>query len=632
MLPARSTDPTINEAKGLPMKLPSMRALLSDASAAFARFPAAILSAVVATASAITLVDTCQGGDCEYKVLFRAAVAGFLGISFLIAIVIVGERRSWSRGKNIAMQAVGMLLLIVYALFLPSDLFKPPMVHLIRFWLLMLASHLCVALAVLPTGETLGRFWHYNKTLFLRFLTAALFSAVLYAGLAVALAAIDHLFDMHVKPERYFELWWLIAGVVNTWLFVSGIPGERELLVDDAPYPKGLKVLAQYILIPIVLVYLVILYAYTGKILVDWQWPKGWVANLVLGFSVTGIFSLLLVYPIRNVAEHRWIKTFSRWYYIALVPLTILLLLSIWRRIAEYGITENRYFVIGLGFWLAAVVAYFILSKRGNIALIPLSLALLTMFSAFGPWGAFQVSERNQARRLEGVLVRNGMLQGGRVTRTTAVVSWEDQKDVSSIVEYLYTTHGLQSIRPWFPDSLGGLLAGEGTPSSYRSEVPKKVVESLGLPFVPAWQRQQEEGTRQFSASRRGVVDIRGYDLLVPSRTVNRTKLLDSLETIRGWVRLDTSRNGISVRIDAAGVPADSIFIDLSPMAERLLGDHSTAPYGIPPDAMTLFGTSEGWTAKVRLNVLGLIKQGESWRINTLDADIMLRGLSAQRQ
>jgi hypothetical protein len=616
------------------MKLPSMRALLRDASAAFVRFPAAILSAVVATAAAITLVDSCQGAECEYRYLFRAAVAGFLGISFLVAIVIVGERRSWSRGMKIALQALGALLLIVYALSIPDNLFEPPMIHLIRFWLFMLASHLCVALALLPTGETLGAFWHYNKTLFLRFLTAALYSAVLFAGLAVAIAAVDHLFDMHVKSERYFELWWLIAGVVNTWFFVSGIPGDREPLEEDAAYPKGLKVLAQYILIPIVLVYLVILYAYTGKILVDWQWPKGWVANLVLGFSVTGIFSLLLVYPIRNVVEHRWIKTFSRWYYIALVPLTILLLLSIWRRVTEYGITENRYFVIGLGFWLAAMVLYFILSKRGNIALIPLSLALITILSSFGPWGAFQVSERNQVRRLEEVLARNGILQAGRVARTARAVSWEDQNHVSSIVEYLYTTHGLQSIRVWFPDSLGGLLAGEGegTRPSFRSEVPKKVVESLGLQFVPSWQRQKEDGTRQFSASRRGAVDIRGYELLVPSRSVNRTKLLDSLETIHGWVRLDTSRNGLSVSIVAEGDRADSIFIDLGPMAERLLGDHSTAPYGIPPEAMTVSGTSGAWTAKVRLNVVGLIKQGEAWRVNTLDADIMLTAVSAHRQ
>ena len=91
------------------MKLPSMRALLRDASAAFVRFPAAILSAVVATAAAITLVDSCQGAECEYRYLFRAAVAGFLGISFLVAIVIVGERRSWSRGMKIALQALGAL-------------------------------------------------------------------------------------------------------------------------------------------------------------------------------------------------------------------------------------------------------------------------------------------------------------------------------------------------------------------------------------------------------------------------------------------------------------------------------------------------------------------------------------------
>ncbi len=105
---------------------------------------------------------------------------------------------------------------------------------------------------------------------------------------------------MNIPGKRYVELWILINGMFMTLFFLAGIPPDLDSLDASTDYPKSIRIFAQHILFPLVIVYLVILYAYLAKILIVWDWPQGWVSKLILGFSATGILSLLLLHPIRD--------------------------------------------------------------------------------------------------------------------------------------------------------------------------------------------------------------------------------------------------------------------------------------------------------------------------------------------
>ena len=84
---------------------------------------------------------------------------------------------------------------------------------------------------------------------------------------------------------------------------------------DTSSYPSGLKMFTQYVLIPLAVIYVVILLSYEAKIIVQWSLPRGLVSSLILGYAVFGILSILLVYPIRNYDDSKWIKIFSRSFY-----------------------------------------------------------------------------------------------------------------------------------------------------------------------------------------------------------------------------------------------------------------------------------------------------------------------------
>ncbi|HEX7572539.1 MAG TPA: DUF4153 domain-containing protein, partial [Bacteroidota bacterium] len=379
------------------MKLPSIRESFHDARATLLRFPLVILDAAVGTLAALILVD--YEGPPAPTILFKILLAAILGIPLLSALALLAEKKEWRSSKAMCIQAIGLLFLAGYALSVPSDLAEAPANTIIQFFLIASGLHLFVATAPFTARGELNGFWHYNKTLFVRMLTALLYAVVLWVGRAIALAALKNLFGLDIPEKRYFELWVLIAGLFMTWFFLAGVPRELARLESLTEYPKGLKVFAQYILFPLVLVYLVILYAYMGKIIIAWDWPQGWVSKLILGFSGAGIFSLLLLQPITEREENVWIRTAARWFYVILIPLVMMLFFALWRRVSEYGVTPGRYLAMALGLWLAALVVYFVASKAKSIKVIPATLCILAFVVSVGPWGMLSVSEQSQVSR-----------------------------------------------------------------------------------------------------------------------------------------------------------------------------------------------------------------------------------------
>ena len=480
------------------MKLPSFQYLLDESTATFKRFSFAIIDVLIGTCIAVYLIDLPYNQQEMHPVLTKWLMVTGLGIPLFTTLVVLAEKRRLGSTVRLAAQFVGALILVVYYFSLPETFTNAPELHIVRYGLFALGLHFLVAFAPFTGRGEINGFWQYNKALFLRFLTAALFSGVLYAGLCIALVAADKLLGIDIDGKRYGQLWAIIAGVFNTWFFLSGVPKNLDALDSHTEYPRGLKIFTQFVLIPLVVIYLLILYLYTGKILIEWQWPNGWVANLVLGFSITGILSLLLVHPIKERAENVWVRFFSRWYYVALIPLVALLTLSIWQRISDYGVTENRYFVIILGGWLGGIVLYTLIAKVQNIKLIPMSLCMLAFLISFGPWGAFEVSERAQLRRLELLLSGNNLLADGKVRKMAGKeVSFRDSKDISSIARYIVSMHGGNTLQYLFSQNLTDVASD----SVKHSVTAEEIVALIGLQYINQWDSSPNEdfsfGTQQ---------------------------------------------------------------------------------------------------------------------------------------
>lgn len=614
------------------MKFPSIRQLFADFSSTFSRFPFALTSAVIGTGAWIILIDLSAADTSAF--LENLAAVGLLGISVFTAITLLCEKLRVPQTQTIVANLVGTGALIIYFLTLPQEIFNSPYSHVIRYILLGAGFHFLIAVGPFFRQGQINAFWQFNKSLFLRFLTAFLYSSVLYCGLAAAVLAVDQLFDVNIDGDTYGQLWVFIAGIFNTWFFLSGVPDNLDGLDAEIAYPKALKVFTQYVLIPLVFLYLVILYAYEIKIVAEWNWPKGWVGYLVLIFSILGILSLLLVHPIKDRIENAWIRFTSKYLYVALVPLVILLLLAIWRRISEYGLTERRYFVVVLALWLGAMIVYFLFSSTKSIKIIPATLCGIAFLSAFGPWGAMGLSELHQVGRLSEVLTRTGILQNGGIQKAAGKIAFEDQRRVSSIVRYLDEVHGLSALQDWFDDVR---LDTVGMPTDvYRSTLrygrPQAVVGMMGIQYVDEWQTAVSTSVT-YQSTPDSLIDIRGYSYMIrdiPLSPWDSTRTV-SAPGIRG--RLVFHPSEMTIGLTLSGETTEELSYDLKTFIAQLEREHGTIAYvqNVPASSMSLETSSGTFRARLAFRSIAATKLGNSYRGHHIQGDLYI-GLGGNKR
>lgn len=502
------------------VSLPSFNEIATESLATFRRFPVVMSVALIGTAVAIWLADLSYEKEKDYYWLYNIAFQCGLSISFFIALTIYGESRGGKRNTVLTVNAIGLSMVAIYAFTFPEvAIYEAPVRHFYQYLLFFLASHLFVSFSPFLNSSDINEFWGYNKVLLLNLLTSALYSVVLFVGLSIALLSIDVLLEINIDANLYLQLWFFLVGVFNTWFFLSRVPKPGAFQPGMTDYPTGLKVFVQYVLIPLVTVYIFILYLYIAKIIIQWELPKGWVANLVLSFSIAGILSLLLLYPIQHQEKNKWMRVYSRSYFYGLILLLVLLFVSIWTRISEYGVTINRFFVATLAVWLAGIVIYFVTSKTKNIKVIPISLCIIALGISFGPIGAFSVSERSQLGRFEKMLGENQMLDdNGQVIirEEKNGLPFDTRKQLSSKVQYLVGNHGLSGLQEYFSIDLEkDLSPKEDEITGYNPGKSEQIVSLLGFEFVQDWQTEETDtlSTRyfEFNAAFNTVLDIESY-------------------------------------------------------------------------------------------------------------------------
>jgi hypothetical protein len=264
-------------------------------------------------------------------------------------------------------------------------------------------------------------------------------------------------------------------------------------------------------------------------VVITWDWPNGWIGWLVSGVAGAGILTILLVSPIADEPDQRWIATFSRQFWFAVIPSIVMLWLALYQRVHQYGITERRYFLIALSLWLAGLAVYYAVTRSRNIRVIPASLCVASLVTFAGPWGAYALSEGSQVGRLRATLERDSVLADGRVHRPAGEVSAADRTEISAVVRYLLETHGTGAIAPWFADSSAHrvvVAAGRFGRGSWRAtdRWARLVVSRMGVAYVDRTAARTGGRRTSFTAADPSQLPIRGFDYLLPIRDSARAE------------------------------------------------------------------------------------------------------------
>ncbi|HEX7336106.1 MAG TPA: DUF4153 domain-containing protein [Gemmatimonadales bacterium] len=567
------------------MRLPSLETLAHQAREVLFRFPWTLTAAVIAAAAA--LQGTARPANADE--LARIGMAVALGIPLTLALTLFAEERGWTPGRKAALNAGGVVLLLVFYLVWPG----PERKHeVIRYLQLSAGLHLLVAVLPFLGRDESRAFWQYNRRLFLGILRAAVFSAVLFAGLAIAIVALDQLFGVHVPEEVYPRLWIVVVFVLNTWIFLAEVPRGMGRLASDTSYPRVLKVFAQYILTPLVFVYLAMLLAYLVKIILGGEWPSGWIGWLVTSVAVAGLLGFLLVHPLRNEPGEGWIRTYSRGLFIGLIPAAVVLLLAFWKRVLPYGWTELRLLGVLLGLWLLGIALSYTLRPRAGIRPIPLTLAALLLLTAYGPLSVTSLSVASQGRRLARLIS-----QSDEANR---------EREASAALRFLLEHGARRQVAAAFPSKLEP-LNWDSLPDSptLRDQAATRILKRAGLRYVPRF-AMSDEGYVHLNAARHSATPISGLEWMLNVSAGDTTTLVAGGDSVR--VRFDTATGIARVR---AG--SDTLVFDLGRLAAQV--QDSAQSWSVAADRLRLEARSPTRRAVLALESINGRLQGDSIRV-----------------
>jgi hypothetical protein len=414
------------------------------------RYPMVLLMSLIMALTVVYLIETNPNNIREFfyiKTLFCTS----LGISLFFGLKMLSQRI----GKQLILTIAGLVFVVGYYFILPEkeEDFNEFYVFFIAPTYLL--THLLVAFAPYLRRENPEKsFWEYNKNLFINIVLTAIFTGVLTAGVELAIVAVDQLFTLNFDDKTYPETFFMMAIFGSTFIFLLFNETGLDFLEKEGTYPIVLKFFTQFILIPLLFIYVVILYFYSGKILIAWELPRGWVSYLVLAYSVVGILALLLVHPLKEDTAKSWVRAFSKIFYFSLIPLVVLLFTAIFTRLLQYGFTEPRYFVLLLALWVTTVAFYFIFRKEATIKFIPISLFLFGLFTLIFPYfNAFSVSKRSQKKELENILIANNLLKKGKINFNKPVIDTVAQ-DITNKFDFLDERFEKEYLANFLTDSI----------------------------------------------------------------------------------------------------------------------------------------------------------------------------------
>jgi hypothetical protein len=382
-------------------------------------YPLVLLMSLALAITIIYAIELEPNNEISYFLL-RLGIVFSLGISLQFALKMIAQRIK----NGIIWQIAGLLFLVGFYFVFPKNEADFTEYYAFIIAPTFILSHLLVAfIAFIKKENTEQSFWQYNKNLFVNLFLTIVFTGVLTGGVELAILATQELFNFDFNDKIYFETFVTLSIFGSTFIFLLFNESGLDYLEKEGKYPVVLKFFTQFILIPLLIIYVVILYLYCLKIVINWQLPRGWVSYLVLAYSILGILALLLVHPLKNEKAKSWIIIFNKLFYYTLIPLIVLLFIAIFTRVLQYGFTEPRYFVFIISIWLTSVVLYFVIFKKGTIKFIPISLFCFGLFALLFPYlNAFSVSKRSQEKELMQILTKNNLLVNGKIDVKKAII------------------------------------------------------------------------------------------------------------------------------------------------------------------------------------------------------------------
>lgn len=346
------------------MDLTAIKKYPSQISSAFKRFPLAVAFAIFATIAFIYVYES--GHTFNYKLSHWLLHYPIAATMIALAVSLVQEsRKNTSKIPQIAAGAIWLVISIALTLHLPpKELFFIRLKYIeTTYAFIYTTAFLSLFVAPFFKQKDENGFWVFlMKNAKAAVVTIAI-SLVLLAAIDGLLFGFFNLFDIKIsgRPFAYSAI--ISLCTILPILFFSGIPSIDESLQETPALNKFQTSANKFLFLPVLSLYIILLYAYIAKIIIQWEMPKGMVSYLVSASMLLMLLRVTLMLPERINPKPSFEKKLLKILPAACIPLVILMSVGIMRRISDYGISEDRYYITAINIFYYAIIAILLIDK-----------------------------------------------------------------------------------------------------------------------------------------------------------------------------------------------------------------------------------------------------------------------------
>ena len=367
----------------------------------------------------------------------------------------------------------------------------------------------------------------YLQSVFSNFVTTGIFAAVLWIGIEIILATVNYLF-FYSGDSLFFRLttysFWFITEVFGASLFLSLLKKPNDNL-ENYEFPFIFNLLIKFAIIPLIIIYTGVLYIYMARVIISMHLPKGLISHLVLWYTAFSVFIMILITPFTQ--KDKFFENFKKYFPYFSIPLIFASLFAVFQRTYQYGITENRYYVLISIFWLLFCMILYI--RNMNVTGVFISLIICFIISVYTPLSAKNVSNFSQSQRLKRILVKYGALKDGKISKITQKLTNRQGSQIHTRIQYISDNSTIAKLnfkneKGEIYSTLGDLEKGLDVKESwkdysiYDSEDDDR--EKDDEHKIVTYKIKNSENAEIIS-------DIAGYDNFVSYRKVDNIDLVD---------------------------------------------------------------------------------------------------------
>ena len=428
------------------LKKYSFRTLFERIGQGFMRFPLAMLFVIFLTGFILYLIHGGKpGSQMEFFLIFYPATAALLAVALSL---LTEDFKNWRIGAALQVVAHAAWFAISYYL---SQFDRFSLTQLIAVSATVFAISMSVFLVCFYRKHQEVPFWNFSiRTVAALFLAIAIGGA-LALGLLLLTESLKMLFGLHISNYVYADIWTVCMVLLAPSLFMALIPKGGNKYLNTVPDFSGFaKGVVQYLFIPLLLLYMVTLYAYGAKILLEWTLPVGGVSYLVSGSMALMVLLIYLTHPIQHQEGNKLFKRVTRCLPVAMLPLLALMTVAIGRRLSDYGITVSRLYLLVFNVWCYCVCLWLIFTRNKRIWLIPASFAIILFLISVGPQSIANITQRQLKNEVRNAFTASGLTQfplsGDQYEKWLASVDSKTAAAIDSKLDYLQDFYRYGSI------------------------------------------------------------------------------------------------------------------------------------------------------------------------------------------